>query len=273
MMNDGQHKSIDERLRTWSRDQELSAEQVENLVQSTLARLSDTSDKSDRSDEVLVELPARAQADSRQGVLAALLVLAASLLIMGIWRFNDRQSRLRRAAERIAADHAAKETNTKGRLSSIEEETNRGRLFASINRDFDSRLAWLAETSDDLKFELTESKTETNEPLIFIRLALADDSPKPAAFDSKRKYVDLIVRNDQSVVLMQRANSPQILVWPHLTEDGKLLVESELRTAAGTTLANQTILVSPLETPNLDEPDKSSPLQVRSVRVLTLPAT
>ena len=122
-------------------------------------------------------------------------------------------------------------------------------LFGQLQSVFDQRLAWVAESSQDVLFEIESDAIETKGPLMCIRLALATKPIEATTAEGQKVWeLDVIVRSEQTVRIGGIASSPELVLWPFVTDDGKVLVESQfnLPTPLGFQ-HSQTTLLSPDE--------------------------
>lgn len=124
---------------------------------------------------------------------------------------------------------------------------NQSLVFGEMQRVFDQRLAWVAETGQDVLMEVDSEETETEGPLLCIRLTLASKSNSESGEEGRKVWeMDVIVRNEQTVRIGAADSIPQLVLWPFLTEDGKVLVETQFNlTVPNETNHRSTCLLTP----------------------------
>jgi hypothetical protein len=136
---------------------------------------------------------------------------------------------------------------------------NQSLVFEEMQRVFDQRLAWVAETDQDILMEVDSEKTDSQRPLLCIRLTLASKSNREfGAVGGKVWEMDLIVRSEQTVRIGAGDSTTQLVLWPFLTDDGKVLVETQFNlTAPNEVNHRSTCLLSPGLTEEIGDVDAS----------------
>ena len=105
---------------------------------------------------------------------------------------------------------------------------NQSLVFEEMQRVFDQRLAWVAETGKDILLEVDSEETNPQAPLLCIRLTLASKSNRDFGAEGGKVWeMDLIVRSEQTVRIGTDDSNTQLVLWPFLTDDGKVLVETQ----------------------------------------------
>ncbi len=246
-------KQLDTLLQGWSEKQQPSSAE--------LARLCDRVQEGLRNQPVVVAATPgwEGQRALRSRKLLVTLGAVAASVVLGFVLWNRRPEH----AEPAFADAGSKASPAESSVtfeSMAADFSNQVELIGKLEAAYQQPVAWFAESSQDLEVELEENvsgSNQTNQPQtwLLIRLAL---EPQPDPLVNRQPasagpvhtpvwQVDMAVRDQQTAQLSsQDSAGEQIVVWPCLTQDGLVMVDTKFR-LDGTqhTAGNQSHLMRP----------------------------
>jgi hypothetical protein len=179
---------------------------------------------------------------------------AAIVLMMSAWRLATSTPKGSIAltpnppvAQRPSDTSSGNESRSSLPGPKVASGQNKSVLFQEMQRVFNHQLAWIAETKEDVLFEIDSEPIAGHGPLMCIRLVLADNSSTSTSSNKQNVWeLDVIVRSEQMVHIASAGTTPDLVLWPYLTDDGQVLVETQINLPApfGQQLI-QTKLLSP----------------------------
>ncbi len=219
-------------------------------------------DRREPSDEHLADLTSQIQLKLRSQTTATrssesfqlpawsgILTIAASLLVgMFVWRNSMvPPTQISSKTFETSRQSVSFDTNAASPTAVASFGVNQALVFEEMQRVFDQRLAWVAETGQDILMEVDSEESDSQRPLMCIRLSLASKSNSESGAVGRKVWeMDVIVRSEQTVRIGTDESTPQLVLWPFLTDDGKVLVETQFNLAAPDGVNHRsTILLSP----------------------------
>lgn len=209
-MND-ETNEIDRRLQQWARDTAPTEDRLQRLRQEILAQA----------------IPANTPAPSESGQWwqtmagrAAIAAVALSLLVLvTIWPRGSKES------NEVTAPSPAD-------IASL-PEAHLQKLVAEIERLFDDRLAWVAETNDEVTLGIQrQSSTVTGQPRVAVRVVVlrrgSPADPWQAVWTG-----DVAARAEELVRVDSPGDGSQWMLWTHVLPDGAVSVDTELAMPGG----------------------------------------
>ncbi len=106
-------------------------------------------------------------------------------------------------------------------------------LLAELERIFDQRLQWVAETSGQVRLGIAEPGSHVGgQPTVLVRITVVQRDPARATF--QLLWSAQVVGGDQQLVRLGNgpggaADEPRWQVWAYALPDGRIMVDSELR--------------------------------------------
>jgi hypothetical protein len=102
-------------------------------------------------------------------------------------------------------------------------------LAAETGRLFDQRVAWLAETNEDLLFGLDESPVSGDQSRQQITLRIVVFHRSPGTQGWQPVFATNVVTREEEVIEMQnKTDGPSLRLWTHILPDQSVAVDTDL---------------------------------------------
>lgn len=155
--------------------------------------------------------------------------IAASFFIgVVLWKWFSPASLDSQAGQSLTVASVSESIVAGSSMSAANQQLDRRKaLFVEMQRVFDQQVAWIAESPSDLQFEVDSNLVGEQKPLLCIRLTLSE--PANAASEARTLWeMEVIVRSEQTVRIGDDPTAPELVLWPFMTEDGKVFVDTQI---------------------------------------------
>jgi hypothetical protein len=197
-----QPEKVDELLAAWSQHHAPSALQLANLQARILAESAASSGK--------VARPARGWRLSRQVLPFAAALVCCALAVTLVLQFGGERpapSAAPPAASQLPLEHLQT-------------------LLSEMDRLFDERLAWVAETNETIALGLDE-KSFARGPHVVVRVVVLKRSPDANSWQPVWTG-DVVSRSEERVQIRSASDASRLSLWTHVLPDGAVAVDTEL---------------------------------------------
>ena len=202
---------IDQRLRQWARDTAPTEDRLQRLRQEILAQA------------IRINAPVPSGAgrwwQTVAGRAAIGAVTLSLLVVIVVWPRGSKE--MKEVVARSPAD-----------IVSL-PEAHLHKLVAEIERLFDDRLAWVAETNQDVSLGIErQASMATGQPRIAVRVVVlqraSPSDPWKAVWTG-----DVAARAEELVQVKSPGDGSQWMLWTHVLPDGAVSVDTELAMPGG----------------------------------------